>query len=33
MTKSSAIYLPGFSLKFFFQPIDTDYTYFDEKSH
>ena len=33
---SSLTYIPGFSVKFFFQPIHTDYAnwaYFDKRSH
>jgi hypothetical protein len=36
MTMSSLTYILGFSVKFFFQPIYTDYTnwtYFDKRSH
>jgi hypothetical protein len=30
MARSSLTYILGFSVKFFFQPIYTDYTYFDK---
>jgi hypothetical protein len=36
MGLSSVTYIPGFSMKFFFQPIYTDYAnwaYFDKRSH
>jgi hypothetical protein len=36
MARSSLAYIPGFSVKFFFQPIYTDYAnyaYFDKRSH
>ena len=36
MARSSLTYIPGFSVKFFFQPIYTDYAnwaYFDRRSH
>jgi hypothetical protein len=36
MARSSLAYVRGFCLKFFFQPIDTDYAnlaYFDKRSH
>jgi len=36
MARSSLTYIPGFSVKFFFQPIYTDYAnkaYFDKRSH
>ena len=36
MARSSFTYIPGFSVKFFFQPIYTDYAnqaYFDKRSH
>jgi hypothetical protein len=31
MAGSSLTYIPSFSVKFFFQPIYTDYAYFDKK--
>jgi hypothetical protein len=33
MAKSSLTYIPGFSVKFFFQPIYADYAYFDKRSY
>ena len=36
MAKSSLTDIPGFSVKYFFQPIYTDYAnwaYFDKRSH
>jgi hypothetical protein len=36
MVRSSLTYIPGFSVKYFFQPIYTDYeneAYFDKRSH
>jgi hypothetical protein len=36
MARSSLAYIPGFSVKFFFQPIYADYAnwaYFDKRSH
>jgi hypothetical protein len=36
MTRNSLTYIPGFSVKYFFQPIYTDYAneaYFDKRTH
>jgi hypothetical protein len=33
MARNSLTYIPGFSVKFFFQPIYTDYANFDKRSH
>ena len=33
MAMSSLTYILGFSVKLFFQPIYTDYAYFDKRSH